>query len=146
MADAKVEQKTQAGMATTYSGGQGPVEPFDPKEYALTRDEIKGMVGDLAPGELAHLKLDEKGKPTGKVFREIPQKDDITAPVLAPAQVIPDELVTPSGAPITKHMNPEPKMWDDGMLARNPPPDGGKPGQMPKGPIGGGVVNTPVNR
>jgi hypothetical protein len=100
----------------------------------------------LAPGEIAHLKLDDHGKPTGKAFREIPQKGDVTAPVMAPASVIPDELVTPTGAPITKHMNPEPKMWDDGMLARNPPPEGGRPGDKPKGPIGGGVVNTPVTR
>jgi len=140
------EAKVNPGMATTYSGGQGPVEPFDPKEYALTRDEIKGLVGDLAPGEIAHLKLDDHGKPTGKAFREIPQKGDVTAPVMAPASVIPDELVTPTGAPITKHMNPEPKMWDDGMLARNPPAEGGRPGDKPKGPIGGGVVNTPVTR
>jgi len=43
-------------------------------------------------------------------------------------------------------MNPDVGLWDAGMLARNPPPEGGKPGQAPRGPVGGGVVNTPVNR
>jgi hypothetical protein len=139
------ESKTQAGMSTTYSGGQGKAPDIDwAKENAYSRDEIKGFVGDVFPGELAHISLDEQGTPTGAAFKEIPAPDDITAPVYAAPQVIPDDLVTPAGAPITRHMNPDVAMWDAGMLARNPPPEGGRPGDKPKGPIGGGVRNTPV--
>jgi len=139
------ESKTQAGMSTTYSGGQGKAPDIDwAKENAYSRDEIKGFVGDVFPGELAHISLDEQGTPTGAAFKEIPAPDDITAPVYAAPQVVPDDLVTPAGAPITRHMNPDVAMWDAGMLARNPPPEGGRPGDRPKGPIGGGVRNTPV--
>ncbi len=139
------ESKTQAGMATTYSRGQEDPPKIDwAKENAYSRDEIKGFVGDVFPGELAHIRLDEEGTPTGAAFKEIPAPDDITAPVYAAPQVTPDDLVTPAGAPITRHMNPDVAMWDAGMLARNPPPEGGRPGDKPKGPIGGGVRNTPV--
>jgi len=96
------------------------------------------------PGELAHIRLDEEGTPTGAAFKEIPSPDDVTAPVYAAPQVVPDDLVTPAGAPITRHMNPDVAMWDHGMLARNPPPEGGRPGDKPAGPVGGGVRNTPV--
>ena len=138
------ESKTQAGMSTTYSGKEDKSGIDWAKENAYSRDEIKGFVGDVFPGELAHIRLDEEGTPTGAAFKEIPAPDDITAPVYAAPQVTPDDLVTPAGAPITRHMNPDVAMWDAGMLARNPPPEGGRPGDKPKGPIGGGVRNTPV--
>ena len=133
------------GAMTTYSHGQAPVaEDSRGPDRSFKHDEIKVMVGDVQRGELAHIRLDEKGTPTGSAFKEIPKPDEVTAPVYGTPQVIFDELVTPTGAPITKYMNPELSMWDAGMLARNPPPEGGRPGDKPKGPVGGGVINQPV--
>jgi hypothetical protein len=129
--------KSGAGVSSTYSGTD---EKKDPRgDTFLTHDEIKELAGDIVPGELAHLELDEEGKPTGPIFREIPGPEDVTTTVIAPAQPRYDEIVTPSGAPVSKYMNPDPVLWDAGMLARNPPPE--QPGDMPSGPIGGGVVN-----
>jgi hypothetical protein len=138
------ESKTQAGMSTTYSGKEDKSGIDWAKENSYSRDEIKQFVGDIFPGELAHIHLGEEGTPTGAAFKEIPRPDEVTAPVYAAPQIIPDDLVTPSGAPITRHMNPDVAMWDAGMIARNPPPEGGRPGDRPKGPVGGGVVNQPV--
>ena len=137
---------TVASAMTTYDSATG--QPQDSRggveERSFTHDEIKGLAGDIVAGELAHLELDEEGRPNGVAFREIPDPDDVTALVRGTPLVQFDELVTPSGAPITKYMNPEPKLWDAGMLARNPPPEGSRPGDTPKGPVGGGVQNQPV--
>jgi hypothetical protein len=129
---------------SSHSASAAP-QPVRQEDHVFTHDEIKGLVGDIQRGELAHIELDEEGTPTGAAFREIPQADQVVAPVAGTPMVQFDDLVTPSGAPITKHMNPETARWDAGMLARNPPPEGGRPGDKPKGPIGGGVVNQPVS-
>lgn len=129
------------GAMSTY-GSPKPHFP-DPEPIALKHDEIKSLAGDIAPGEIAHIHLNEHGDPTGPAFRDIPKADDVTAAVYGNPAVQFDDLVTPSGAPITKMMNPEPKLWDAGMLARNPPPemtDRQKQFHQP----GGGTVNTPV--
>lgn len=137
--------QAKTGFATSTYNAQRGADPLakDPRgDTFLTHDEIKSLAGDIERGELAHLKLDEEGKPTGTVFREIPSPDDVTTTVIAPAYPKFDEIVTPSGAPVSKYMNPDPVLWDAGMLARNPQPE--QPGDMPSGPIGGGVVNQPV--
>jgi hypothetical protein len=134
---------TVAGAVSTYSGQSIPAQPFDPKEHAFDFDEVKGFVGDIHRGELAHIELDEEGTPTGAAFRDIPEGDQVTASVYGTPMVQFDELVTPSGAPITRHMNPEPKLWDAGMLARNPPVK--QDSSRPRGPVGGGVINQPVS-
>lgn len=140
----KPEHRTQAGMSTTYSGKEDTSGINWAKENAFSRDEVKGFLGELVPGEIGHIKLNEEGTPQGAAFRHIPHPDEITAPVIAQVPVTPDDVTTPSGAPVTRHMNPDVAMWDAGMLARNPPPEGGRPGDQPKGPVGGGVRNTPV--
>jgi hypothetical protein len=131
------------GAMTTYKSKAATVDPEDIPEMTFTFDEVKGLVGDIQRGELAHIKLTPEGEPTGAAFRDIPKADDITAPVYGSPTVQFDELVTPSGAPITKHMNPEQAIWDAGMLARNPIPE---PDERQKKYrlIGGGVVNQPV--
>ena len=127
------------GAATTYGSPPPPAEPVKP--VALNHDEIKSLIGDIHPGEIGHIKLDEEGNPTGAAFRDIPKGDDVTAAVYGNPAVQFDDLVTPSGAPITKQMNPEPKLWDAGMLARNPPPE---PTERQKRFSQPGAVNTPV--
>ena len=88
----------------------------------FSADELHNMRGDLLPGEFGWVKLDEEGKPTGQVSREIPERGETVARVAGVLHSY-DEVVTPSGAPLTKHMNPEPALWDDGMIARNPVPE-----------------------
>ena len=140
----KHHAEAKTGTATsTYNAAKGSPSLDDPRgDTFLTHDEIKSLAGDIEKGELAHLKLDEEGKPTGTVFREIPSPDDVTTTVIAPAYPKFDEIVTPSGAPISKYMNPDPVLWDAGMMARNPAPKEDK--DSPRGPIGGGVINQPV--
>ena len=137
-------REAKTGAATsTYNAQRGNDPLADPRgDTFLTHDEIKSLAGDIERGELAHLKLDEEGKPTGTVFREIPSPDDVTTTVIGTPTVKFDEIVTPSGAPISKYMNPDPVLWDAGMLARNPLPPEDK--DSPRGPIGGGVINQPV--
>ena len=136
------------GAMTTYDSvtgiqldDRGPVE-----ERSFTHDEIGGLAGEIGRGELGHIHLDERGTPQGSAFKKIPGPDEVFADVYGNPAIVFDEVVTPSGAPITKYMNPSIPLWDAGMLARNPPPEGGRPGDRPKGPVGGGVVNTPVAR
>lgn len=138
--DDKPRGAVTPGAATTYGSAPIPVEP--PKPVFLKHDEIKGLVGDIGPGEIGHIELDEEGNPTGAAFRDIPGADDVTAAVYGNPAVQFDDLVTPSGAPITKQMNPEPKLWDAGMLARNPPPEPTERQRKYQGQPG--VVNTPV--
>jgi hypothetical protein len=134
------------GAMTTFDSATGT--PLDSRgtaeERSFSHDEIHGLAGDVGRGELGHISLDEKGTPTGSAFREIPGPDDIYADVYGNPAVVFDDIVTPSGAPITKYMNPAVALWDAGMLARNPPPEGSRPGDTPKGPVGAPVINQPV--
>lgn len=84
----------------------------------LSAEEIKGLVGDLEPGDVGYVKLDPKGKPIGAATREHPKGDELVAPVLGAAARIYDELTTPSGAPITNQMNPEHRFSDAGLDSR----------------------------
>ena len=88
----------------------------------FSADELHKMRGDLLPGEFGWVKLDEDGEPTGEVSREIPERGEVVARVVGVLNTY-DEVVTPSGAPLTRNMNPEPALWDDGMIARNPVPE-----------------------
>jgi len=94
----------------------------DPRgDTFLTPDEIKSLAGDLLPGEIGWVKLDDQGTPTGAATKEIPPVDgEPVARVIGSPTHKYDEIVTPSGAPVTKFMNPDPVLWDAGMLARNP--------------------------
>jgi hypothetical protein len=115
-----------------------PKPTTDPKEpklpHTFTAKELEGKAGDLKDGELGWLKLDDKGNPTGTAVREMP-KEGPAARVMHIAPRDHFELMTPSGAPITEQMNPNPEMWDEGMLARNPVP-GSPQEHKDKGPAG----------
>ena len=134
---------TTPGAMSTYKKASAVVDPEDLPDMPFGLDEVKGLVGDIQRGEVAHIKLTPEGEPTGTAFRDLPGPEDITAPVYGTPMVQFDDLVTPSGAPITKVMNPEPKLWDAGMLARNPVPE---PDERQKKyrQMGGGVINQPV--
>jgi hypothetical protein len=137
---------TIGGAMTTYDHNTGQLLSVPVEEYAFEHDAISNLAGEVGRGELGHIHLDEKGTPQGAAFKKIPKPDEVYADVYGNPAVVFDDIVTPSGAPVTKHMNPAVALWDTGMLARNPPPEGGRPGDRPRGPIGGGVVNQPVAR
>lgn len=141
------EAKTASGMSSTYSSGQNkPASTEDKRgDTFLTHDEIHSLAGDIKPGQLGFLKLDEEGKPSGSVVTELKDVYDESpkASVIANPQHVWDDIVTPSGAPVTKFMNPDPVLWDAGMLKRNPPPKDTDDRGL-KTPAGGGVVNQPV--
>lgn len=114
------------GATTTYSAKKdSPVEDDEARKphinTPLDADEVKGMVGELKPGELGWVKLNDEGEPEGAATRD-PPTDGPAARVYATAPVIPLELTTPSGAPITEHMNPAagPPFLDAGLRERNP--------------------------
>jgi len=148
---ARPQAKT-AGGTSTYNAQRGsPQDLADPRgDTFLTRDEIKSLAGDIISGELGLLKLDEEGHPTGTVIKgsEILKArhnpDDFFTTVISPVVPPVDEIVTPSGAPVTKYMNPDPVLWDAGMLARNPPPEPTEQDEKYAPVVGGGVVNQPV--
>lgn len=93
-----------------------------PESTSFTPEEVKQFLGDLKPGEVGWVELDDHGKPTGAATKEPPPPGKPVARVVGAIRSVFDEVTTPTGAPITKHMNPEPTLWDEGMLARNPVP------------------------
>ena len=146
--DAKKQQQTRSatGKVSTYSATTGGMPMADPRgeDRRPSREEIEKIGGDLFPGELAWVKLDEEGTPQGPAIRDIPERDEVVARVFASPRAAWEDVVTPSGAPITKYMNPDPQMWDAGMLERNPIPDDGGRTRDKRIPAGGGVINQPV--
>lgn len=99
------------------------VKKEEPELSVLTPEEAKAHKGDLKPGEMGWVKLDDEGKPTGAAVKELPKEGGAFARVMVPATKPADELLTPTGAPIMKHMNPEPLFHDPALLLRNPLPD-----------------------
>jgi len=111
----------------------------------LSNEEVNDLAGDLGPGEIGWVKLDEEGNPTGAATKEYPNiKDGPVARVIGSPKAAYDDIVTPSGAPVTKFMNPEPTLWDEGMLARNPIPEKTEKQKEYFDPTGGVVVHQPV--
>jgi len=103
-------------------GMRTPTQTVDDRgDTFLTDDEIKSIAGDLGPGEIGWVELDDNGTPVGTVKRELPDPagESVARVVGSPTRKY-DEVVTPSGAPLSKFMNPDPALWDEGMLARNP--------------------------
>jgi hypothetical protein len=137
------------GASSTYSAAQQPVVTDPRGDRFMTRDEIKNLAGDIIPGEVGWLKLDEEGTPVEPVEMDYPflegkTQDQTFARVVGAPTHKYDEIVTPSGAPVTKFMNPEPTLWDEGMLARNPIPKENLPKREDKLPAGAPVINTPA--
>jgi hypothetical protein len=122
---------SQAGTRVkgSLAGGERKDNPVnrdgtkEAEEQNFSREEIRSLAGDLGNYELGYLELDEQGTPTGAATSGTPPVDTPAAPVVGHAPLQFDEVVTPSGAPVTKHMNPSTELWDSGMLARNPLPD-----------------------
>jgi|KBSSwiStaDraftv2_1062776.scaffolds.fasta_scaffold46447_8 Membrane protein involved in colicin uptake len=139
--------KGSTGKVSTYSATQGEALPTqDPRGDRMFKpEEIKEFAGDLMPGELGWVDLSEEGTPEGPAKRDIPDQDEVVARVYVSPKAAWDDVVTPSGAPITRFMNPEPSLWDEGMRLRNPvPKEDRQKGQQYRQPAGGGVINQPV--
>lgn len=100
-----------------------------PMPHTYTAEEVKGKKGDLKPGDLGWIQLNEEGDPAGNATKEPPKGP--AARVYVPAPSDPPEMTTPSGAPITEQMNPSlPQPYaDEGMTQRNPVPGTTQPPQ-----------------
>lgn len=120
----EIKQSAKTGTATTDEGKEvelvSPAVPDgakdvnelseDEKNAPLTRDEQQALLGELEPGESGWVPLDDKGRVTGPAQKGIPPVDQPAARVIAPADTRPPLLATPSGAPVTKHMQPDPSL------------------------------------
>jgi hypothetical protein len=116
---AQAPTSTQAApKPTTTPSPNSPQAPKAHEEHPYTPEETKQFVGDLKPGEVGYIKLGEDGKPTGAATKTAPE--GAYATVVVPHRPVPEEITTPTGAPLTHNMNPSPHMWDEGMLSRNP--------------------------
>lgn len=93
------------------------------REPPFTQDELNKFAEKLGHGQVGWLRLDEEGRPTGEVLDEPPKDNQEFYAKVVGVKPVHDPIVTPAGAPITKQMNPDPQLWDDGMLARNPQPE-----------------------
>ena len=117
-----------AGAVTTYNKEQRdpnlllPLTEEQIEERTFSADEVKELAGELKPGQVGYVELDENGTPSGAATLEPPEPGHgVYARVVATSPYKLDEVTTPSGAPVTKHMQPDPTLWDEGMLERNPP-------------------------
>jgi hypothetical protein len=95
-----------------------PADTAKTGQKLKTESELKSLRGELDPGYQAFVPLDDKGNPSGPAEDWEPGKPQ--AAVFAPPPHPSDELVTPSGAPITNQMNPNPDFGDVNLLERNP--------------------------
>lgn len=85
---AKQSKPTSNQTPTTPPGGKvtkplaytpGPrtaQQEGDPRgDTSLSPEEIKSLAGDISPGEVGWVKLDEEGKPVGTVSKDLPPLD-----------------------------------------------------------------------
>jgi hypothetical protein len=85
----------------------------------LGDDELRSLRGELKHGEAGYVPLDDQGKPTGRAMPNRPEDgEQVVAPVYVPALHPSEELVTPSGAPITSKMNPDHSFRDPALAER----------------------------
>ena len=110
-----VEQSKTEGTVTDDSGrtatATSPAVPdgaFEKKLAAegFTEQELEDLAANLKAGESGWLPLDEYGRVTGPAQTGVPPEGQLAAKVVAIAAPIPRILQTPSGAPISKTMNP----------------------------------------
>jgi hypothetical protein len=77
----------------------------------LSSDEQKAAKGELKPGDIGWIRLDEQGRPTGTA-QKFPIKDGPSAPVATIVELVPTDLATPAGAFLTDgNMNPSPAAY-----------------------------------
>jgi len=106
------------GAATTNNMNPPVTAEQQPVEEPFTVAEIHAIAGDLGVGEVGWVKLDENGTPTGAAVKEMPKDGGSYARVVGAKAASAEEALTPSGAPITKHMNPDPHVPDLHEIAK----------------------------
>lgn len=96
-----------------------PAGTADTGQENVPEDQLRSLRGELKPGEQGYIPLDDQGKPHGSALRDRPADgEQIVAPVWAPPPHPSEELVTPSGAPITTRMNPDHSFRDPALAER----------------------------
>ena len=105
------------------------------KQQAMISEEVK-------VGSSGFIDLTDTGEPTGTIHAEkTPGKPQAAVSVTGPK--VYDEVTTPSGAPLTEIMNPNPDHYDPGFAQRNPPEASPKAPEFPdKGGIAPGAYGS----
>jgi len=117
-----VEESKQDGTATTDEGVKVELQPGALPENPpaadtadqpnpnreLSAEELEELAGELTNAESGYLPLDKDGYITGPAKRGTPPEDSFYAPVICNDTGSRRDrgLTTPSGAPITRKMNP----------------------------------------
>lgn len=110
-----VEQSKQDGTMTTDQGKVVDaktgvvVEEQQPNEDhgALSYEEVEELLGDLEPGDIGWVPLDEKGFITGPAQKGNAPIGQLSAKVYCPPDSRIPPLTTPAGALLSKKMNPD---------------------------------------
>lgn len=106
-------------MPNTAPVENAPAGTADTGQEIIAEGELRSLRGELKPGETGYVPLSAEGKPHGGARRERPADGEETvAPVYAPPPHPSEELVTPSGAPITTRMNPDHSFRDPALAER----------------------------
>lgn len=79
------------------------------KHRPLSDEELEGLMGELEPGEEGWIPLSPEGEPTGPAQKGMAPPDQLAHKVVAPVLPPRPSITTPSGAPITNQMNPDPQ-------------------------------------
>lgn len=112
------KESIETGKVTTDSGAKvEPVSPAIPEGaehkqedegLGFTRRELWDLTGELKSGEEGYLPLDREGNVQGPAKKGFPPEGQLACKVVHSAQD--GTLMTPSGAPIQKRMNPDPDL------------------------------------
>lgn len=115
-----VKQSAKDGTVTTDEGKKveavSPAIPHPAPEVGseeedvalLSVDEQEKFLGELKPGEAGYIPLNPDGTIAGPAKRGTPGEGELAARVMAVGTRRADVLVTPSGAPLTVRMQPDP--------------------------------------
>lgn len=109
-------QSRKDGTVTTDSGieveATSPVIPHgaehaveDTENRVFTREETLSLIGKFEPGDKVYLPTDEEGNLQGSVVEDLDSAGEWFVPAFISSKG--DEILTSSGAPIMKRMNPD---------------------------------------
>src|SRR5262245_56783949 len=117
-AEAPAPEVDKSEIDPNFAVGSHPELMAEP----ISVEEANSMKDELEHGQLGWVALDEEGNPSGAATKEMPTEGPAARVMIhSPPQSA--EVVTPTGAPLTKNMNPSPNTtMEEAFLQRNPIP------------------------
>lgn len=104
--------QTEEGLTADAKTGVVASDPAADKARTLSYEEAEALVGELEPGDEGYVPLNEKGEIIGAAKKGKPPEGVLAAKVVAPVDSRPHPLQTPSGAHLSKRMNPQPALTE----------------------------------